>query len=390
MALMLRAAVWSLALCAAMPTTPSAVMAGSPYARRHVWDRFSGGQLNISSFAFRDINRNGTYDMADQPMAGIAFAASGGGRTVTRRTNKSGFGNFTMSVVRRDQDLVNRGEYTFEAAVPPGWLVTTENAAQTTRLETMPGAPGDMVSSAPMQPVGFAPELTIAGQVAFGAEPGGRRISIGAISPRGERRAIEIDQAGSFAFAASPGLWTIQAGAAGVEREVEVTVAPVRLAAIEVDEPSPSREPAGVTVGFDDLVSAGIKEIPSGYRGLSWRNWVATHQKFYDGEGYPNTTLSGEFVAYNSSGHPVTISRERPFDFIGGYFGSAWLRAEGETLRVKGWRGDRLVHEAQVSLSALGPVYLAAEFRDITRLDLATDRYWQFVADDLAFRLPDR
>jgi hypothetical protein len=110
---------------------------------------------------------------------------------------------------------------------------------------------------------------------------------------------------------------------------------------------------------------------------------VVTHQKFYDGEGYVNTTVSGEFVAYNSSGHPVSISGKRPFDFIGGFFGSAWLRAEGQTLRIKGWRGAELVHDETIELSALGPVYFAADFNNITRLDFSTDRYWQFVCDDL-------
>jgi hypothetical protein len=141
-------------------------------------------------------------------------------------------------------------------------------------------------------------------------------------------------------------------------------------------------------IGFDDLVTVGIKEIPFGYHDLNWHNWVATHHKFYDGEGYVNTTMSGEFVAYNSSGHPVKISRQRPFDFVGGYFGSAWLRqAEGETLRVKGWRDDALAYDETIKLSALGPVYFSANFRNVTRLEFATQHYWQFVCDDLEFDL---
>ena len=99
--------------------------------------------------------------------------------------------------------------------------------------------------------------------------------------------------------------------------------------------------------------------------------------------------MSGEFVAYNSSGHPVSITHDRPFDFIGGFFGAAWLEAEGETLQVRGWRGAELVYDERIELSALGPVYFAAGFNGVTRLEFSTERYWQFVCDDLEFRFSD-
>jgi hypothetical protein len=67
------------------------------YVERTVWDRFGGSELNISSFAFRDINRNGVYDMNDQPMAGAVFKLTGGGKAINRSTNKSGFGNLRAS-----------------------------------------------------------------------------------------------------------------------------------------------------------------------------------------------------------------------------------------------------------------------------------------------------
>jgi hypothetical protein len=103
---------------------------GEYYPARTVWNRFTGSQLNISTFAFRDINQNGVYDMADHPMAGVVFEVTGGGRIISRRTNNSGFGNFVMSALDRDKDVVNRGEYTFRAMIPSGWLLTTDNATQ--------------------------------------------------------------------------------------------------------------------------------------------------------------------------------------------------------------------------------------------------------------------
>jgi hypothetical protein len=340
--------------------------------------------------------------MNDQPMAGAAFKLTGGGKAINRSTNKSGFGNFSVSALNRNEDVVNRGEYEFLALIPPGWLLTTNNASQQTFFEIMPGAPGDMISSTPIQPVGLAQELSIRGRLASSTvgtlahtpAPGSaNQIRARAVSPAGKEQEIVADQSGLFTFAAAPGTWTItaedMAGRRSGERKVEVSASPVWVAALVPGEDRRGDAGRSTSISFDDLVSSGIKEIPSGYHGLNWANWVATHQKFYDGEGYPNTTMSGEFVAYNSSGHPVSISRERPFDFVGGYFGSAWLRAEGETLRVKGWRRGTLAYDDTIKLSALGPVYFAASFQGITRLEFATGRYWQFVCDDLDFLLSD-
>jgi hypothetical protein len=363
------------------------------YSERSSWDRFGGGNLNISSFAFRDINRNGLYDMADRPMAGIAFEVVGGGRTVTRRTNKSGYANFSMSVLDRSQDILDGGEYLFRAMIPQGWILTTDNATQRTSFDLMPGAPADMISSTPLQPVGLAQELTISGTVTIPATATDGRVLVRAISPTGEQQERTLDQTGSFSFEAIPGSWVVLVengeGEVLSERRIEVSASPVVLATLVPGEPRRDVTEPSTVVGFDDLVITGIKEVPSGYHRLSWQHWVVTHQKFYDGEGYVNSSTSGEFVGYNSSGHPATISYDRPFDFIGGFFGSAWLQAEGETLRVKGWRGALLVYDETIKVSALGPIYFAADFHDVTRLEFSTGMYWQFVGDDLEFVLPN-
>ena len=54
---------------------------------------------------------------------------------------------------------------------------------------------------------------------------------------------------------------------------------------------------------------------------------------------------------------------------------------------LKGWRGDVLVYEDEITLSDLGPVWFDAEYRDVTRLEMQTKHYWQFVADDMRLRL---
>jgi hypothetical protein len=113
-----------------------------------------------------------------------------------------------------------------------------------------------------------------------------------------------------------------------------------------------------------------------------------TPQKFYDPEGYRNNTMSGEFLAYNGSGHPVSIGSQKAFDFVGGYFGASTLEAQGETLAITAWRGDAVAYTETLKLSAIGPVYFAADFRAVTRIDFATVHYWQFTADDLTVSLP--
>jgi hypothetical protein len=256
---------------------------GEYYPERTGWDRFTGGQLNISTFAFRDTNRNGVYDMDDHPMAGIAFEVTGGGRIISRRTNKSGFGNFPMSVLDRDKDVINPGEYVFLAMIPNGWFLTTDNTRQRTVFDIVPGAPADMVSSIPLQPVGLAQELTITGRVPNSAEAASilipavqttDQVRIRAISSAGERRALAVDQAGSFSFTVTPGNWTVVAedsvGNVLGERQVEISTAPVLLSALVREETQPQDAQRSTPVNFDDLVSGGIKEIPFGYRDLNW------------------------------------------------------------------------------------------------------------------------
>ncbi len=132
--------------------------------------------------------------------------------------------------------------------------------------------------------------------------------------------------------------------------------------------------------------TSAVFEVPSGYGGLNWYNFVAMHERFTGGPGYINTTVSGEFIAYNSSGHPAIVSSDKPFDFVGAYFGVGWNDAEGETLLVKAWSGEQAAYEDRLVLSATGPVYFAADYRRVTRIEIRTEHYWQAAIDDFAYR----
>lgn len=363
-----------------------AARAGSAqnYYPRRAWGSFNGGQMNTSLLVFRDLNRNGVYDLGDRPMSRVAVElGKPKGDTIMRWTNVSGFANFRMSIIQRDLEVVDPGHYAFRVVPPPGYSVTTGNASQESDYVVSPGSPGDMIAQRTTHPVGLAADLTISGVVTAGA-----RVSL--IGPDGVTAAAKVGPDGRFSAAAAPGEWLVDFSADGAtqRRKIVVGVAPVVLSAFsDKGRPAEAPLPNQHVVGFDDLMTtSGVFEVPSGYGGLDWYNLVAMHQRFTDGPGYINTTMSGEFIAYNSSGHPAQVFSDKPFDFTGAYFGAGWDGAEGETLVLKAWRGDEPAYEDSFVLSANGLVYFAADYRRITRLEIRTQHYWQAAIDDFAYR----
>jgi hypothetical protein len=240
-----------------------------------------------------------------------------------------------------------------------------------------------MIASRTTHPVGLAADLTISGAVAAGS-----RVSL--TGPDGATAAAKVGPDGRFSAAVTSGEWLVDFSVNRLteRRKIMVGVAPVVLSAFSgkggpAEEPLPTQH----VVGFDDLMTTpGVFEVPSGYGGLDWYNLVAMHQRFTDGPGYINTTMSGEFIAYNSSGHPAQMFSDKPFDFTGAYFGAGWDGAEGETLILKAWRGDEPAYEDRLVLSANGLVYFAGDYRRITRLEIRTQHYWQAAIDDFAYR----
>ncbi len=360
------------------------------YYRDRVWSGFNGGEMNISSFIFRDMNANGEYDMGDRPFANVAVEVTNPSRgPEIVRSNISGFANFRASATRRDREIVKPGVHDFRVIAPPGWRVSTGNQAQKVAMDLLLGSPGDLVASSPMDPVGLVQAPEIRGRVDIGGQGG--LTTVTASGPNAESPSVPVDDAGAFVIPASPGAWIVRIAnspAGSIGRRVEIgqfpVVLPLRASRSEAGEVQ-----APESASFDDLISTeSVAKIPNGYRQLNWRNWVVTHNRTYAGEGYVNGTMSGEYVAYNGSGHPTSIDSGKPFHFIGGYFTGAWADAAGEMLTVKAWKGDILEHEDRIKLSAMGPVYFAANYRGVTRMEFFTDHYWQVVVDDLVFSFP--
>lgn len=216
---------------------------------------------------------------------------------------------------------------------------------------------------------------------------------IDAVAPSGESVALVADDMGRFTIEAATGTWTLRAGLPGttleIERRVDVAHTPVRLATLVLGDESLPQAAHRQAVDFDAVTDALITKMPVGPGGLEWTNLVIAENRLYHGAGYINNTVSGNYIGYNSSGYPVTIEHDIAFDFVGAWFGVAWPQAEGEVLEVRAWRGTQRVGEEAFELSALGPVWFDADYRGITRLELATRHYWQFVMDGPRFGFPD-
>lgn len=340
------------------------------------------GVLNMSMHAYYDRNRNGIYEVGERGLAKIAFELhKPDGSRVFNWTNVSGFANFLMGAPPNRSDIASPGTYWFVGSVPPGWQATSGNLRQSRTIVASPGSLTGLAAVDAPVPVGLAPDLTIRGRTGGELAPGAAVLARG---PQEQVLTSRTVSKGLYTFDVTPGFWSVDTGAKS--RRVRVGFAPVYVSA----PCSAGQRPTGrrtELLGFDDLLSAStLLEVPNGLGGLNWANWVAVRDTFYGGEGYVNGAVSGSAVIYNSSGHSAEISSSNPFDFVGGFFSVAWLKAEGEEMQIRAWVGNELVCEDVLPLSSLGPVYFDADYRGITRVSFETRHHWQVVADDLQFR----
>src|SRR5690625_6602414 len=209
---------------------------------------------------------------------------------------------------------------------PDGGEVTSTDKIQVgTSMGAPETRPGIVIDKVP-EPVGIAPSLTVSGTVKLRetrravtkATP--NDVVIQAISPAGKERFIKLDKEGRFSFIGEPGIWkiTFEYNALNkcYERVIEIGSTPVKMSSILLgEEEVKEKKLVQHLVDFENITKSFIQKVPNGVSGLNWDNLVVVHNNHYKGEGYKNGTVSGEFVGYNSSGHPVTISSENGFDF---------------------------------------------------------------------------
>lgn len=366
------------------------------YPKRTVWTPLGSPGDNVSHFIYRDINRNGIYDVGDRPMTKVAVTITDrDGKRSVQRSNIQGFVKFTNSMTAPGVIVSRPGSYTLQVQVPPGWELTSGNGTQTMTYVEEPEARAGMVVDRVPVPAGLASILTISGRIAkrAGDDSLAARsdVTVTATAPDGAVHKAAPDKDGRFTFPAAPGSWSVTAtttaSGATTTRTVEVKQAPARLSAIVLGEDAPPRAPYDRIIDFESVTPSVIAKMPNGYAGLEWTNLIPVEMEYYGGEGYINNTISGHMVAYNTSGYPITIGHDKGFDFHGGYFGLAFLASEGETMNIRAWRGDRLIGAEEIELSGLGPLWFDADWRNITRIELSTRHYWQLVIDDLSFGL---
>lgn len=377
----------------------SAVANDGLYAPRN-WRRAAPSPLNISLFTFSDRNRSGRYDVGDQPLANVAVRLRRpGGAMHLARSNVNGFANFAMQLGGDDVSVSTPGaDYEFEVLVPPEWRVTSDNSRQKVRFRAVAGSISGLGAEQPPAAVGLAPPPRIF--LSLPDSDAGTSLTLTAsllADMPASPDAIEgMPKAGELAITAAPGTWRTRLHSdTGTlwDREVQLRYAPVQLSRQPPAPEDTAQAPVpstAVRVDFDDQQRSYIEKLPNGYAGLSWDYLLAVDNQFYEGPGYVNGLTSGANVAYNSSGHPVTIRADGAdgrFDFVGAFFAAAWPEAEGETLIVTAWRDLQEVARDTITLSHLTPLYFQADYQDISRLELRTEHYWQFVTDDMDFRL---
>ncbi len=347
----------------------------------------------VSCFAYLDTNRNGLYDMADQPYAGleVRMVRPDGSRTKSI-SNISGFANFEMAIGQYDKmHIFSTGEHQVEAFAPTGFKTTSDARAQTLTFVENDKAGGGLVATNNCVPMGVGPNLFVAGAVSLPDFKDGATAEL--VAKSGDAAELSLDENGVFFHHTEAGTYKVRitdkASGKKLERAIDLTTHPVVLSLVKsVDTPSETDKPVK-TMTFDDLtVSDTLYEIPSGYGGLFWWQWIATHNKFYKGAGYVNGTKSGEFIAYDSSGQPGYMWTENgeTFDFVGTFINVAWPQGEQERVHIKAWRGEELVHHDTLFLRTTGTLYFAADYRGITKLEFSHPNSERIVIDDFTFR----
>jgi hypothetical protein len=348
------------------------------YAVRGDWER-STGTVNYSSFVYFDVDRDGKYGVGDRPMAGIMVRVfdGQGGFAASARTNNGGFANFAMSTSSANAAIRSSGTYRFAVSMPAGWRSPSANETQSQDFRLAPGSPAGLVSQDLPQPVGLAPARSLAGRMAAG---GTATLSVMASGQVLESRSLAPGS--SFRLELAGEADTVAIAGGGLDRQLALSPYPTDLGLLSPQ--TPPSEASLRTIGFDDVTGRGFRKIPCGHAGLQWRNFNAMAQDHTKGsEGYVNGNVSGDHVAYTSSGYPAEFSRKTPFGFHSVLLSAAWLKSEGEMALIECWLGEQLVASDQLALSALTPLHYAPMLKRVTRVRLSTKHYWQMVLDDL-------
>jgi hypothetical protein len=366
------------ALILALSALAGAAQAQSPgdalYAPQGDWAG-AAGQINWSTYTFRDWNGNGVYDFGDTPLAAVATAVARDdiGLAIVA-SNANGFGNF-KTLRGSDEAVINTaGTYSFAVVVPPGWRLTTGNGTQTIEVADDPESSTGLRLTESITPIGLAPYLTVSGTY------GGEAPAHLSLAFDGEEmRGVDVRPGERFRIPAGTAEMTLSDGT--TTRAVAIGQSPVDVGVFG------AREHAGLQgrlITFEDLAGYELFKLPNGYQGLNWHDLNLIHRNTTPGsQGYVNGASSGHYTAYTTNTRPGEIDLDSGFDLISIEMSVAWRDAEGQRALIEAWSGDRLVASDSVTLSVLGPVTYAPALVGITRLRITPEHGWQIVIDDL-------
>lgn len=348
------------------------------------------GDINFSTFVFRDVNRNGTYDEGDREMPGVITYVLFDGKKLERRfSNKNGFANFKAS--RFDDAAVIKalGQYTFRVEPPPGWGISTDNQEQTANLIDVFGSIGGVAFEAMPKAIGLICPLYISGRInAVNGSSAKQRVSLrGRI---GKEKTVKSDEKGYFIFQGlAPGDYWLEAD--GNTRAVTLKDTAIHVGTLTEVADQPNTLKNIRVASFDDFTNSNdLTKVHNGYAGLSWFNLNAIHGHFSkNAVGYINGIHSGEFLAYTSSGHPASIrpyhhTRDVVMDFHSVYVATAWKRAHLETAIFTHWRQGKQVLEDAFPIGIFAPVHYQPYVRGVDEVRIQSKHYWQILLDDVA------
>ncbi|NOR64278.1 MAG: hypothetical protein GQ535_17550 [Rhodobacteraceae bacterium] len=341
---------------------------------RSDWSR-STGETNLSIFVFNDLNGNGRYDIGDRAMSGIVTGLSQNGTPISvSRTNINGFANYAASSSHASVPLSALGAYDFEVFVPPGWRVSTENKVQQRDIIPVEGSNAGLGMAEMLHPVGLERYKFIRGTYGLGSTGTLQLMQNGITIAE-----VDISPAQEFLWPVDPGVYEIVSGE--TRREVRVGAYPVDIGTFATTQRFGMQNRV---IGFENMAPSGLQKTPNGYGGLNWFNLnIVASAKLPDDIGYANGATSGYNVLYTSSGHPGWIEADTSFDFIDINLTVAWPQAEGEEAFFSFYRGNELVLQDHIGLSAYGPITYQPLISGITRVEISSQHNWQVVIDDL-------
>ncbi len=337
------------------------------------------GDNNLSSFVFRDRNRNGVYDMGDDPLSGIhtGLIRDGVAQTIAL-SNSNGYANFKTRIDLDEAAIRLPGTYVFEVVVPPDWECLSDNKSQTIEIVAEPEGSTGLRMTTSLRPIGLAPVLSVTG--IWGGDAPARLVII---QREVETDAVSVQPGQPFRLQCGEGPAVLTAG----EIRVNLTVGPNPVHLGKLDDRH-RISPTDGLASFEEFAGYVLMKLPSGYKGLNWKDLNAILRNFTSGsQGYVNGITSGHFTAYTTNLMPGEISREEGFDLYSMELSLAWSKAEGQIAIIEAWQGDDLLMTDRIALSALGPVTYAPMIEGVTRLRITPEHGWQIVLDDLRFGL---